>query len=85
MCSYTVRTSSILSKLSIQCIYSIFLYLNVFQCLLPYANIAHANMLFIYLFSFKCIFYFCVLYFCVKGNLQIKNFIAWCKLCVYDN
>ena len=52
----------------------------VFQCFLLHMNTAHANMLVIYLFSFKYI-----LYFCVKGNLQIKNFIALCRICVYDD
>ena len=58
-------------------------YLIVFQCLLLHVNIAHANMLVIYLFLLSIFYIF--LYFCVKGNLQIRNFIAWCKLCVYDN
>lgn len=37
------------------CIYSIILYFNVLHCLRLYTNIAHANMLVIYLFSFKYI------------------------------
>ena len=59
--------------------------LNVFQCLLLHANTAHANMPVIYLFSISIFFILVFLYFCVKGNLQIKNLITWCKLCVYDN
>ena len=68
---------------NIQCMYSTFLYLIILWCLLLHANIAHANMLVIYFLL--SIFYIFVFIFLVKGNSQIKNFIAWCKLCVYEN
>ena len=52
------------------------------------ANFAHANMPATYTSSYKYIvyiLYLCVFIFCASGNLQIKSFFAWCKLCAYDN
>lgn len=55
---------------NIRCIHSI--YLNVFQCLLLHVNFAHANMLVIYIFSFKYVLYFCVLYFVCRETRKFS-------------